>query len=444
MKRGLVIGLARSGVAAANLLVRRGWDITVTDMKQAEELEGFISALEPHVHQALGGHRDNLLDGIELVVVSPGVPLNIELIEKAKDKGIEIIGELELAYRYFKDNNYYCITGTNGKSTTVTLLHMMMVSDGRKSLLAGNIGVPLCQVLDDGTSYDCVVVEASSFQLDTIKDFHPRGSVVLNVTPDHLDRYDSIEAYGDSKLRCAMNHDGNDFLVLNADDCMLNGEVLTDSKVYYFSSKKRDDGISMDGSKIVYNFNDDLRGELADIKEITIQGAHNLENAMAASAVALLSGCSVAAVRTALQEFVGLEHRLEFVRELDGVKYINDSKGTNVGAVIKSLESAGAPVVLIAGGRDKDGDFGALTEPIKNNARAVILIGEAADKIERAISDAGKPCHIVQSMTDAVRLSHELAEEGDIVLLSPACASFDMFASFEHRGEQFKQEVVRL
>lgn len=444
LKKGLVIGLARSGAAAANLLVRRGWDVTVTDMKQPGELEEYISALEPGVRQSLGGHPEGLLNGVELAVVSPGVPLKVKLVQDAMDRGIEVIGELELAYRHFSDIDYYCVTGTNGKSTTVTLLHTMMLNSGRKCLLGGNIGVPLCQALDGGADYDCAVVEASSFQLDTVHEFSPRGSVVLNVTPDHMDRYGSVEAYRDSKLRCAMNRSGGDFLVLNAGDPLLNsGPWAAGDGVYFFGSGRSENAIFTDSTKVSYDFNDELSGDLIDTHEIAIKGSHNLENAMAASAVALLGGCTPGAVRQALREFRGLEHRNEFVRELDGVRYINDSKGTNVGAVLKSLESFDSPVVLIAGGRDKDGDFEALVPLVRKNVRAVVLIGEAAGKIEAALGDAA-PGYRSRSMADAVRLSRELALKGDVVLLSPACASFDMFKSFEHRGAEFKREVAAL
>jgi len=443
MKRAVVIGLARSGAAAANLLARRGWDVTVTDRKVADELELYVMSLAPEVRLALGGHPHGLMDGVDLAVVSPGVPLSASPVKEARHRGIEVIGELELAWRHFEGPEYYAVTGTNGKSTTVTLLDMMMNASGKRSLLGGNIGVPLCSALDSGAAYDCVVAEVSSFQLDTIESFRPRGAAVLNVTADHMDRYDSMEAYRDSKLRVGMNQNEEDFIVLNADDPLLREAAGHGPRAYFFSRLKRVKGVFIKGDTVSFEFSPEDSGDLMDAADIGIKGAHNIENAMAASALALLGGCSLEAVRKSLREFKGLEHRLEHVRELDGVTYINDSKGTNVGAVMKSLESFDSPVVLIAGGRDKEGEFRKLVPLMKERARVVVLIGEAAPKIKAALGDT-VPCMMAGSMNEAVTLASKTSKKGDVVLLSPACASFDMFSDFEHRGREFKKAVMAI
>jgi UDP-N-acetylmuramoylalanine--D-glutamate ligase len=442
VKKAVVIGLQRSGVAAANLLAARGWSVTVSDLRPAPELEEFTSKLAPSVGVALGGHPVGLLEGAGLLVISPGVPLSAPPVKEAMARGVKVIGELELAWRHFHDGPvYYAVTGTNGKSTTVSLLQMMMESSGRRSLLAGNIGVPLCSALEGGGKYDCVVAEVSSFQLETIEDFHPKGSAVLNITADHLDRYGSIEDYRDSKLRIARNQAEDDFIVLNADDPLLRDTEGLGPRAYFFSRMKRVRGVFMRKGTVCFEFSPEEAGDLLDASDIRIKGAHNIENAMAASALALLGGCSLEAVRKALREFGGLEHRLEFVRTLDGVSYINDSKGTNVGAVLKSLESFDTPVVLIAGGRDKAGEFHKLLPLVRERARALVLIGEAAPKMEAALSEAVE-CLRADTMDDAVEQAGRAAKDGDVVLLSPACASFDMFRDFEHRGREFKKAVM--
>ena len=443
MKKAIVIGAARSGVAAANLLAGLGWDVTLTDRKGQGELGSFVSSLAPGVKHAFGGHPRGLVQAADLVVTSPGVPMSSPLIREALDRGIEVIGELELAWRHFSSLDYYAVTGTNGKSTTVTLLDRMMKAAGRRSLLGGNIGVPLCSALAGGEEFDCVVAEVSSFQLDTISGFHPRGAAVLNVTPDHMDRYGSLGEYRDSKLRISMNQTGDDFIVLNADDPLLSEAAVNGPRVHFFSRLRPVSGVFLRGGTVCYEFAPREAGELIEAGDIRIRGAHNLENAMAASALALLGGCSIEAVREALREFQGLEHRLEFVRELEGVRYINDSKGTNVGAVLKSLESFESPVVLIAGGRDKEGDFSQLAPLVRERARAAVLIGEAAGKIREAL-EGSVECVAAGSMDEAVIKARGLASRGDVVLLSPACASFDMFDNFEHRGREFKRAVTGL
>jgi len=456
--KAVVMGLARSGLGAAKLLAARGYEVTVTDTRTGAELAGFLRELPPSVKRVLGGHPEEVFEGADLIVVSPGVPLDLKPLRAARQNGVEIIGELELAFQELRNIPFYAVTGTNGKSTTATLLDLMMKKSGRKSLLAGNIGNALSGEIVPGAGggvkpprADCIVVEVSSFQLEAIDTFRPSGATILNVTPDHMDRYHSMDEYRQAKGRVALNQGGEDVLVLNADDpeCMklyhadLEPRGTIGPWVFFFSRKSEVNGFFQRDGKLCWDFRGTSSGELMSVRDIGIQGVHNLENAMAASAVAMLSGCPPEAVAAALREFQGLEHRLEFVREVNGVRYVNDSKGTNVGAVLMSVESFSEPVVLIAGGRDKNGDFKALADALKGRGKAAVLIGEARDKMTQAFAGS-VACHEAGDLAEAVKMSASLAAPGDVVLLSPACASFDMFRDFEDRGRQFKRLVMEL
>ncbi|NTU42139.1 MAG: UDP-N-acetylmuramoyl-L-alanine--D-glutamate ligase [Nitrospirales bacterium] len=524
-KRVAVVGIARSGVGAANLLSAMGADVTVTDRKSPQDLQGFLEGLLPEVKQEIGHHPEHLFTDADLIVISPGVPLSIAPLRLAAEKGVPIIGELELAFLAVSHQpsaistqmpEFLAVTGTNGKSTTTMLLYEMMKAGGFDTLLGGNIGYALTEEiykrgqgpgsrvqkeedngreelesvslpsLDPGpltldpvavfpdpgplTQDPCfIVAEVSSFQLETIDSFRPRVAAILNVTPDHLDRYTSMEEYLEAKCRVFLNQQAGDFLVLNADDPMTE-EILervqgqgsrvqeetgreaggashesggAGPKIYFFSREKEVKGVwCRDG---VIRF--DLPGLASDFRFHTsyfrIKGVHNIENAMAAALMALLSGCSPEAVAATLRTFPGLEHRLELVRELDGVQYINDSKGTNVGAVIKSLEGFTSPVILIAGGKDKHGDFEELRPFVQGKVKALVLIGEARELIGKALGDLA-PVSMETDFLSAVRRAKALASPGDVVLLSPACASFDMFRDFEDRGRQFKEIVQGL
>lgn len=443
-KKVLVFGLQKSGVCATNLLLSLGADVTVTDKKSKEELMEFIKMLSPSAKQMLGGHPEDMHD-IDLIVVSPGVPMGIEPLGKARAKGIKTIGELELAYRVVGERiPFYAVTGTNGKSTTTSLLNLMLQKAGKNTILGGNIGNAITGELDKVDEADCAVIEVSSFQLESIEEFKPTIAVILNVTPDHMDRYRSMDEYRTAKERIFQKQDKEDFLVLNHDDPetlkALKGDIR--SKVFFFSRLHEVKGVYLKGNGIYYDMPIG-KGFLMSLDEIAIKGVHNLENAMAGSAMALLAGCPTDAIRQALREFRGLPHRLEFVRELNGVTFVNDSKGTNVGAVLKSLESFSNPIVLIAGGRDKAGDFTTLRDLVRERVKALVLIGEAKEKIRSALGDI-VPCMLENDMSSAVKLSKEIADRGDVVLLSPACTSFDMFRDFEDRGERFKEAVWRL
>jgi UDP-N-acetylmuramoylalanine--D-glutamate ligase len=448
-KKTVVIGLARSGLGAANLLSAMGLEVTVTDSRPGEELAEYTSRLAPSVGLALGGHPREIFEGAELIVVSPGVPLNIEPLRRAREAGVTIISELELACRLLGDVPVYAVTGTNGKSTTVTLLDMMFKKSGTKSVLAGNIGNALSEEVLKRVNgsmrvrgIDCVVAEVSSFQLEAVEKFRPAGAAILNITPDHMDRYHSIHEYREAKAKIAMNQGEGDFLVLNADDpqCREVYRHLKESgkmALWEFSRKSEVEGVFLKGDSVYYNLGPAGEGVLIRPGEIRIKGIYNLENAMAASAMALLAGCHIDAVRESLREFPGLEHRLEFVREIGGVSFVNDSKGTNVGAVLGSLESFSSPIVLIAGGRDKAGDFTQLRDAVKGKVKAIVLIGEAKDKIKDALCELTE-CFLAKSLEEAVQKAKEVASKGDVVLLSPGCASFDMFEDFEDRGRKFK------
>ncbi|RJQ41739.1 MAG: UDP-N-acetylmuramoyl-L-alanine--D-glutamate ligase [Nitrospiraceae bacterium] len=477
-KNILVFGLAESGAGASNLLAHFGAKVTVTDSKPKEALMKYVERLLPTIRLSLGGHPDGILQGVDMIVLSPGVPSDIAPLKKAREMGIRIIGELELAYQatqglgvrgqgLAKETTpipnpqspipFLAITGTNGKSTTTTLLNEMLNKGGFRTVMGGNIGNALTEELNklkvksEKLKVDFIVAEVSSFQLEAIETFRPAGAAILNITPDHMDRYHSMENYKDAKARIFANHGEGDYLVLNADDRETmrlydSRFKIQDSRlpdVYFFSRKKEVNGIYSKDGVIYSNFNSSLltlNSQLLRADEIKIKGVHNLENAMAASAMALLAGCPSEAVVKVLKEFEGLEHRLELVREFEGVDYINDSKGTNVDAVVKSLESFSVPVILIAGGRDKDGDFSLLSPLVKSRVKKLVLIGEAREKIKEVLGGLTETV-FADSLREAVMISGKAASKGDVVLLSPACASFDMFKDYKDRGEQFKKIV---
>lgn len=477
-KKITIVGLARSGVGAANLLAFLGAKVTVTDLKNHQQLDEFIKALNPGVSVVLGDHPAELFDSSDLIVVSPGVPSDIGPLRIAREQGIKIIGELELAYEVlrsaFKEScpEVLAVTGTNGKSTTTALLNEMFRCGNINTLLGGNIGnsiaaeiLSLLEIPVSAHDLQYIVAELSSFQLDTTDTFRPKGATILNVTPDHLDRYHEMDAYMDAKCRISLNQRPSDFVVLNADDPLTPDVVKKISagrspkqgpSVFYFSRKQKVEGIYLDNGLVRFNLSPDSlsligegpepsdNGAVLDPESFIIRGVHNIENAMAAALMAYLSGCGINGIKKALGTFPGLEHRLEFVRELDGVTYINDSKGTNVGAVLKSLEGFKEPVILIAGGKDKDSDFRLLRPLLQEKVRKVILAGAAAEKIGKAISDV-VDCEMTgYDFGLAIAKARAAASPGDVVLLSPACASFDMFTDFEDRGRQFKRMVMEL
>ena len=438
-KRVTVVGMARSGIAAARVLHSRGARVTITDKKPLGQLAEQVQALgHGEIKIEAGGHPDRIFVEAELIVLSPGVP-KIPQVLAARRHGVPVISELELGW-VLSDAPFLGITGTNGKSTVTTLVGLMLKKAGIKVLVAGNIGNALTETPELLHGQDWIVVELSSFQLEDIDTFRPRVATVLNITQDHLDRYKDITEYGEAKARIFENQHREDVLVLNFDDPLVRALASRAlSRVVPFSrSEKHETGAYIENGRLM------VRGEtVCGIDEILIKGVHNLENAMAASAAALAAGADQASVAAVLREFPGLEHRLEFVREMDGVTYINDSKGTNVGAVMKSVEGFTRPVILIAGGLDKGSDFSPLAGLVKERVKLLILIGKAADKMAGALGGSTETV-LAKTLRDAVQLAATRATRGDVVLLSPACASFDMFKDFEDRGRQFKEAVKNL
>ena len=420
----LIVGLGKSGLSAAVKLAGLGAVVTVTDSKKEElfpkdQLEALTSK---GIRLLLGQHPPELVEGLDLVVVSPGVHLDIPIIELARKNKIPVISEIELASR-FLSKPIIAITGTNGKTTTTTLIGEMLKAGGKKVAVAGNIGLPLIEV--DDAEFDCGVAEVSSYQLGAIVDFKPWISVVLNIQPDHLERHHTIEEYIAQKARVFSNQTGADHLVYNADDPQVVKMVQgAKARLAPFAKDRAAQIITLDPT------------------EIKIPGRHNLENALAAAFAARLCGIKDEKISRVLKTFPGVEHRIEFVRKKKGIEFYNDSKGTNPDSTLVAIETfKGRGLVLILGGRDKGVSLDELAKKVKESVKAVVLIGEASDRFESALREA-EFANIYRtgfSMGDAVREAYRLAEKGDVVLLSPACASFDMFSNYEERGRVFKE-----
>ncbi len=452
-----VVGLARSGVAAARLLVAAGARVTVADEKDRAELGAVVGQLDhSKVGVTLGRGYESALDSADLVVISPGVPYRLEVLDRIRRRGVKVIGELELASR-FLSAPVLAITGTNGKSTTVTLIGKMMQQSGKRVFIGGNIGMALSEAAGESlqaskrglaSPYDYLVVEVSSFQLETVDQFHPWIAAILNVTLDHQDRYDSIDEYVTAKKRIFENQAPPDYALFNLDDARVaalrwgsRARVLGFTRTQAMPSDVSG-GTYLDRDRIITTVTGRPQ-EVCRRREIKILGNHNLENAMAAATFSLLCGCSLDGIREVLREFPGLEHALEIVREHRGVRFINDSKGTNVDATLKALESIDQPVWLIAGGRDKGGDFSRLAPIVSQRVKRLILIGEAAPLIEDAVLGY-TAIDRIGTLREAVELAATGAAAGEVVLMSPACASFDMFADYQDRGRQFKALVNAL
>lgn len=445
-KRVTVVGLARSGVAAARLLQMMGARVTVADEKPEVARSVLLARLDQRgLTVKTGVGYESSLDEADLVVVSPGVPFRWEALERVRRRGVKVIGELELA-SWFLTAPVLAVTGTNGKSTTVTLVGLILQQSGKRAFVGGNLGVPLCEAaLAAQPPHDYIVTEVSSFQLETVERFHPWVAAVLNITPDHLDRYQSEKDYAATKARIFENQTGGDFAVLNMDDERVArlGEGLR-ARPLCFSrvNPVGGDGAWLEGDRIVVRIGG-RREEVCHKSELRIIGAHNLSNAMAATTMGLVCGCPLEAVRHVLRSFPGLEHALETVRERQGVRFVNDSKGTNVDATVKAIESLDQPILLIAGGRDKGGDFARLADLVRRRVKRLILIGEAAPRIEQAMGTFDR-LRRANTLREAVESAVHEAASGDVVLLSPACASFDMFADYQDRGRQFKALVNEL
>ena len=445
-KSVLVVGAARSGIAAARFLLAHGARVILTDTKRRDELEPAITSLLDTRNNSgklvleLGGHRDESFRTCDLIMVSPGVPLALPVFELSRKSGIPILAEVELAYRHLQ-GRIIGITGSNGKTTTTTLVAELLKGAGLKGYAAGNIGTPLIGLADRTSPEDIYAVELSSFQLEGIREFRPFIASILNLTPDHMDRYAGFDDYVAAKRRIFMNQQETDFAVLNADDprtSALASEVPA-IPVTFSRLKTVGHGAFVRNGRVIFR-DPQNDSDLFPLDAIALKGAHNLENVLAATSMAILAGAAPESLEESIRKFKGVEHRIEFVSEFNGVQYFNDSKATNVDATIKSLESFPGSILLIAGGRDKEGDFTALRSLVRDRVKHLVLIGEAADKIRKALSDLANTIQ-AQSMQEAVAVCSRMAEPGDVVLLAPACASFDMFRDYEHRGRAFKEAV---
>jgi UDP-N-acetylmuramoylalanine--D-glutamate ligase len=440
-KRVTVVGLARSGFAACKLLEERGARVLATDREPAEGLRVDLAELRRRgVRLETGGHTAASFLEADLIVLSPGVDAQIPPVAQAAERGIPVWSEVELAYRVTAAR-FLAVTGTNGKSTTTSLLGAMLEAAGLPSVVAGNIGTALCEVVPALSPAHWVTAELSSFQLETIVAFRPHVALLLNLAPDHLDRYPDLQSYYGAKARIFMNQTTEDVAVLNADDPPIRDTLRgIRARVHRFSRQQAvPEGAYLDGDRLVLA-RDGRAETICPVSRVRIQGVHNIENALAAAAGAAAIGVPAAAMAEALARFPGLPHRLEHVATIAGVHYVNDSKGTNVGAVVKSLEGYAGGVILIAGGKDKGGDFTPLRPLAATRVKALILIGQSRAKIRAQLAGAC-PLEEAATLEAAVRRGAELARPGDTVLLSPACASFDMFRDFEQRGERFRQAV---
>jgi UDP-N-acetylmuramoylalanine--D-glutamate ligase len=442
-KKVLVVGLGKSGLAAALFLRRRGAQVTVSDVRSAEALAKDIpSLLEEGINVEAGGHGLLTFRRQDLIVVSPGVPLDTPELAQVRSFGLPIIGELELAARFLKGKTL-AITGSNGKTTTTTLVGEMLKEAGLTTLVGGNIGVPVVALIDESTDDTWSVLEVSSFQLESTQEFHPAIAVILNITPDHLDRHGSFENYALAKERIFAAQTETDCLVLNAVNARAAAAASRSvAQVYWFSiDHPVQQGAWVEDGQIVFRAKNDAPTELIlPLTSIPLKGEHNVENVLAAVCAARLAGCPVAAIRSAIEKFRAVEHRLEFVATVNGVDFYNDSKATNVDATAKAVAAFKGGIHLILGGKDKNSDYTQLSSLLRQRVRAVYTIGSAAQKIESHLRGV-VPIHSCETLDKAVAAAAGAAHPGDIVLLAPACSSFDQFESYEHRGRVFKELV---
>ncbi len=440
-KRVLVVGLGRSGVASALFLKSRGARVTVSDAKSEDQLRSEMPALlDQGIAVETGGHRERTFQNQDLIVVSPGVPVDAQAITEARALGQPVIGEIELAADFLR-GPIIAITGSNGKTTTTTLTGEILSAGGVKTLIGGNIGTPAISLVERSTLETVSVLEVSSFQLETIRSFRPKVAVVLNITPDHLDRHRTLAAYVNAKARIFENQRSDDFAVLNADDpASAELAVHIRAQVFWFSRKREVvEGAFLRKGDIVFRRGTSEQ-RLMSASEIPLKGSHNLANVLAALCTGALMGIEAEKIRGAIANFQGVEHRLEYVATFKGVEYYNDSKATNVDATIKAVESFPANIHLILGGKDKGSDYTVLNDLLRKRVKCVYTIGAAAEKIQSQIR--GTNLIASGTLAAAVTKAAASARAGDIVLLAPACASFDQFDNYEHRGRVFK-ELVR-
>ena len=444
-KKVLVVGLGKSGLAAALFLRRRGAQVTVSDVRSAEALAKDIPALlEQGVMVEAGGHGLLTFRRQDLIVVSPGVPLDTPELVQARNLGLPIIGELELAARFLK-GRILAITGSNGKTTTTALTGEILKEAGLHTLVGGNIGVPVVSLIEESTDESWAVLEVSSFQLESTEEFRPAVAVILNITPDHLDRHGSFENYASAKERIFARQHADDALVLNADNARTAETAQrAPGKVYWFSleHKVRKGAWIEDGYVVFRAAQETPTEQVMALGKIPLKGEHNVENVLAAVCAARLAGVQVEAIRRAIEKFQAVEHRLDYVATLHGVDFYNDSKATNVDATAKAVAAFSSGIHLILGGKDKGSDYTALSPLLRERVRAVYTIGSAAEKIESQLRGVIS-IHSCGTLDGAVNAAASAARPGEVVLLAPACSSFDQFENYEHRGRVFKELVSR-
>ncbi len=442
-KRVLVVGLARTGVATSLFSAGYGAVVTATDEKPEAQLAQPAARLRAAgVKLELGTHTPATFLEQDLIVVSPGVPAKLPALELARARGIPVWSEIELAWRFLR-GKFVAITGSNGKTTTTSLVAHILNTAGIATLVGGNIGVPLLSRVESSTDSSVTVAEVSSFQLETIQDLRPEIGVLLNLTPDHLDRHESFEEYARAKMRLFENQLDRDAAVLNADDPEVTRRMPSKPHIYWFSRQKRvAEGAFVRDDEIIFRA-EGLEIALARRSGIPLRGDHNLENVLAACAASHLAGAPPEAIASGVKTFRAVEHRLEFVAEIGGVEFYNDSKATNVDAALKAVEAFPGPLIVILGGKDKGSPYAPLREPLRQRARAALLIGTAAEKIASDLHDV-VAVERAGTLDRAVKIAMERARPGDVVLLAPACSSFDQFENYEERGSVFKELVAQL
>jgi len=439
-----IIGAARSGVGAAKLVKRLGGIPFVSDFSPKEKIFDAVNQLEiEKINFEFGGHSERVYESA-LIIVSPGVPNDSQVLQNARAKGIKLVSEIEFAYHYCK-GKIIAITGTNGKTTTTSLCGHVFNTCGYKTHVAGNIGVAFSEIVLDVKEGEFVSLEVSSFQLDLIENFKPAAALILNITPDHLNRYEnSLDKYAESKQRIYMNQDGKDFLILNKDSQSVM-KYLSEhkSKSFFFSlNEEQEEGCFYSGNEVVFKLNG-VEKFRCSRNDINIRGEHNLANAMSVICAAKVFNLDNAGIVKGLQTFESVEHRLELVREIKGVKYVNDSKATNVDSVWYAIKSFDEPILLILGGQDKGNDYEQIKDLVIQKVKKIYAIGSSAEKVFNFFHQDVK-VELEKTMEDAVKSASREAIKGDVVLLSPACASFDMFNNYEHRGKVFKEAVNKL
>lgn len=440
-KNVLIVGLGKSGIAATQAMLKLGANVSVQDSKSESEADAqLVLYLKSNNVTCYFGEIPNDMGQFDMLILSPGVSPELDFVREAAEKGAEITGELEIAYRQ-GNGKYVAITGTNGKTTTTALTGEIFKAAKRKTYVVGNIGVAVISMALSAEDESWLITETSSFQLETTKEFKPEISAILNLTPDHLNRHHTMEGYGLAKAKIMANQDETQYAVMNYDD-KASFELAnnTKAKVVPFSRlEKLDFGAFVDDGRIVIKDESGKIHYICGVNELNIPGSHNVENALAASAIAFFAGIDEEVIGETLRSFMGVEHRLEYVGTVDGVRFVNDSKGTNPDSSIKAVQAIDGNIILIAGGYDKGSDFNELIKAFDNKVKYMMLLGVTAEKIREQAEEEGFTASIMCSnMEECVNKAFELAEAGDTILLSPACASWDMYSCFEQRGEHFK------